>query len=333
MRLPQRLGVLILALIVATGTVGYVLIEDADPVDALYMTITTLTTVGYGEIFPLSRGGRIFTMVLILTGVGTALYLLSTLAEDLVEGRLRAFLGRNTMQRRIDQLEDHVVVCGYGRFGRVVADELTRRDVPVVIIDHDPAKEADLVRADLPYLIGSALADDVLERAGVRRARALVAGTAADPDNVFVTLSAREKNPRIRIHARGESDSGLRRLKLAGADHVISAYHMGGTRLAASILRPNVVDFLELASPTRGEEVAIEELTIPPACPFVSCTVRAVEQEGGRLRVVGLKRGEEALRLIPDPDTALAPGDLLLVIGDRESVTQLAARAQPTRSG
>src|SRR5262249_48874543 len=159
--------------------------------------------------------------------------LLTTMAELVLEGRLRDVLGRNAMRRTVERMTDHVIVCGYGRFGRAVLAELRRKDVPTVVVDVDPALEAELGRGDVPYLVGSALSDAILEQAGLPRARAIVVATPSDPDNVFITLSARERNPQIRIHARAETEAGLRRLQLAGADQVISAYQMGGIRMAS----------------------------------------------------------------------------------------------------
>lgn len=307
----------------AAGTLGYILIEQMSLIDALYMAVITISTVGFGEVKPLSPAGRLFTIALIVTGVGNAFYLFALVAELLIEGRLREFLGRSAMQRRISQLEGHVVICGYGRFGRVVAEELARNSLPVVIIDHDPAKEAEMTQTGLPCLIGSALEDSILEQAGIRRARAIVIATASDADNVYITLSAREKNPTIRIHARGESEPGLRRLRLAGADQVISAYQWGGMRMAASIVRPSVVDFLELSVPGRGDEVDLEEIQIQPGSAAVGKTIRSIEEESARLRIVALKRGEEPIALVPDPATAIAGGDRLVVIGERSGLKKL----------
>src|SRR5208282_5430397 len=235
------LAVIVLLFLTAVGTAGYIMIAGMSLIDAVYMSVVTISTVGFEEVKPLSPAGRLFTIGLIVTGVGTALYLFAVVAELLIEGRLREYLGKTAMQHTIHQLDRHVVICGYGRFGKVVADEMSRSSMPVIVIDHDPAREADLVQAGLPYVIGSALEDSVLERAGIDRAREIVVATASDADNVYITLSAREKNPAIRIHARGESESGLRRLKLAGADQVLSAYQWGGMRMAESILRPSVV--------------------------------------------------------------------------------------------
>jgi voltage-gated potassium channel len=327
MSLTRRLTIALLGLVALTavGIVGFVLLEGMTLVDALYMTVQTLSTVGFGDVHPATPAGRLFTVALIVTGVGTALYLFGAIAELVLEGRLQEYLGRSAMERSIERLEGHVVVCGFGRFGRVVADDLQRNGVPVVIIDLDPDREPELVALGLPYVIGSALSDEVLERAGIRRARAIVVGTASDADNVF---SAREKNPAIRIHARGESDGGLRRLRLAGADQALSAYHMGGLRIAASILRPSVVDFLEIAAPGRGEEVDLEEIRLSPGSPMVGAAIGMVEQRHDRLRIVALKREGEPIRLVPPPGTEVRDGDHLVVIGARRSLEDLAQLAQ-----
>ena len=305
------------------GALGYVLIERVSVVDAFYMAVSTIATVGFGDIKPLSPAGRLFTIALIIGGVGTAFYLLTTVAELVIEGRLREFLGKTAMLRKIHQLEGHVIICGFGRFGRVVAEELLRNSVAVVVIDSDVAKEAELTRLGMLYVIGSALEDDVLERAAIRSARAIVVATASDADNVYITLSAREKNPSVQIHARGESEAGLRRLQLAGADQVISAYQRGGMRIAASIVRPAVVDFLELSLPGRGDVVDLEEIRVVKESPLVGKAIGAIEKETARVRIVALKRGSRPISIIPDPDTRIEPGDYLVAIGERGNLKRL----------
>jgi voltage-gated potassium channel len=321
-----RMAAVALVLVTAIGTAGYMLIEGMPFIDAIFMTVTTMSTVGYREVRELHTAGRVFTMALIVFGVGTTLYLLTIVAETLLEGHLQDFWGRARMQRNIDELSGHVIVCGYGRFGRAVCDELARQDVERVIIDSDPAVESELIAAGAAHIVGSALSDEVLERAGIARARAIVIATPSDPDNVFVTLSAREKNPHVRIHARGETEAGLRRLRLAGADQVISAYQMGGMRVAASILRPSVVDFLEISTPGRGETIDLEELRLDAGARIAGATIEALEREHGRVRVVAVKPAGGAIRLIPEAGTTLAEGDLLVVVGDRQSLERLAQR-------
>ena len=315
--------------VLALGTAGYMLIEGLSAVDALYLTAVTVSTVGYGDIVPVTPTGRLFTVVLIMTGVGTVLYLLTQLAELVIEGQLREVFGRSAMERELEKLRGHVIVCGYGRFGKAVVEELMHSRSPLVILDSDAAKKDELAALAVPYFIGSALSDEALVEAGVERARAIVVATPSDSDNVFITLSARERNPRISIHARAESESGARRLRLAGAHQVISAYQIGGTRIAASILRPAVVDFLEISTLGRGEEdVALEEIRVAAGCAMVGRTVGALEKQSPRLRIVALKREAEPTRMTPDGTTRVNAGDYLVVIGERSSLEQLAQLAQ-----
>jgi len=318
-----------LVLVSAFGTVGYMLIERMSLLDALFMTVTTISTVGYREVTELHTAGRLFTIALIVCGVGTTLYLLTIVAETLLEGHLRDFWGKARMQRNIDQLSGHVVVCGFGRFGRAVAEELTRQEVELVVIDSNPALEAELRDSSASFVIGSALSDEVLERAGIDRARAIVIATPSDPDNVFIALSVRERSTTVRIHARAETEAGLRRLRLAGADQVISAYQMGGMRVAASILRPSVVDFLEISTPGRGETIDLEEVRLDPRAMIAGSTIEGLERAHARVRVVAVKRANEAIQLIPEPGTTVGGGDLLVVIGDRQSLERLAQQCAP----
>jgi voltage-gated potassium channel len=312
-----------LALLTLLGTVGYTLIERMSPFDALYMTVITISTVGFGEVKPLNQGGRLFTMGLIVTGVGTAFYLFATVTELVVEGRLREFLEKSAMYRKIHQLEGHVIICGFGRFGKVVAEEMIQNSLPVVVIEIDPAKESELNRLGIPYVLGSALEDEIIEQASIRTARAIVVGTPSDADNVFITLSARQKNPAVRIHARGETEAGLRHLRLAGADQAISAYQWGAMRIAATITRPSVVDFLELSIPGRGSEIDLEEIRVAPQSPLAGKAIAAVEDAGTRLRIVALKRGADPISIIPNPATRIEAGDFLVVIGERASLKRL----------
>ncbi len=331
LKLPRRFvfpGIALLG-VLALGTAGYVLIEGMSVVDALYLTAVTVSTVGYGDIVPVTHAGKLFTVALIMTGVGTVLYLLTQLAELVIEGQLREVFGRSAMQHEIDKLRGHVIVCGYGRFGKAVVEELMRSRSTLVIIDSDAEKKDQLAALAVPYFIGSALSDEALVQAGVDRARAIVVATPSDSDNVFITLSARESNPHISIHARAESESGARRLRLAGAHQVISAYQIGGARIASSILRPAVVDFLEISTLGRGEEdVALEEIRVAAGCAMVGRTVGALEKQSPRLRIVALKREGEPTRVTPDGSTLVDAGDYLVVIGERGSLEQLAQLAQ-----
>jgi voltage-gated potassium channel len=227
------------------------------------------------------------------------------------------------MKHKIEKLEGHVVICGFGRMGRVVAEEVMRSGGQAVVIERDPAREAELAASGLLFVIGSALADSVLEEAGLPRARAIVVVTASDADNVFITLSARAMNPSIHIHARGETEVGLQHLRMAGADQAVAAYQWGALRLAAAVMRPSVVDFLELSFPGRGAEIDLEEIRVAPGSALVGQSITAVEQSSTRLRIVALKRGDAPSTLIPDPVTRIEAGDFLVAIGDRDTLRRL----------
>ncbi|MBV8451543.1 MAG: NAD-binding protein, partial [Deltaproteobacteria bacterium] len=294
----------VIALLTTTGTCGYMLIERMRFEDALFMTVITITTVGYGEVKPLDTAGTVFTIALILTGVGTAYYMLAAVTEMVVGGQLRDLLGKSAMMRKIHQLRGHVIVCGYGRFGRVVVDELRRHRTKLVVIENDPEKESILMQMGELYVLGSALEESTLEQAGITTASEIVIATASDPDNVFIALSARSKNPQIRIHARAESEIGLKHLELAGVDQAISSYHWSAMRIANAIARPSVVDFLDLLLPgLRPEEFSLEEVRVPEQSSITGRTIAALEHEGDRIRIVALKRGTEPMAFVPEPQT------------------------------
>ena len=317
-------AVALIAALVGAGTAGYMLIENMPLEDAVYMTVITITTVGYGEVKPLGSAGRIFTMLLIFTGVGTAYYVLAAVTEMVVGGQLRELVGRSAMSRKIHQLEGHVIICGYGRFGSVVAGELRRHGTTRVIIENDPAKENELIRVGELYVLGSALDEATLDMAEISRARDIVIATASDPDNVYIALSARSKNPRMRIHARAESEIGLKHLELAGVDQAISSYQWSAMRIANAIARPSVVDFLNLLLPgAQSENFSLEELRVPPGSHLVGSTILGLEKEYRRVRFVALKRNDEPISLIPGPDTELRPGDLFVVIGGQPDLRNL----------
>jgi voltage-gated potassium channel len=328
MKLAPRLATAVGALVALTalGTTGYMLIEGMRWWDALYMTVITVSTVGFQEVQPLHPVGRLFTVGLIVTSVGTVAYGFTTIAQILTESVLTKFVLGNPMQKQIERLNGHVIVCGYGRLGQIVVEELHRNGIPVVILERDQIKDGELKQSGHPYLLGSATSDELLDRAGIARARAIVAGTGSDPDNVFITLAAREKRADLQIHARGETSESIRRLKQAGADYVLSAYQMGGISLAASIVRPSVARFLEIARPRFGLEVDLEEIRVLPGASLVGKTLRTLEVATAKLRIVALMRADR-IELVPDESTAVAAGDFLVVIGDRRSLEKLAQLA------
>lgn len=315
----------LLLTLTATGTLGYVAIEGMTLFDALYMTVITLSTVGFQEVQPLSTAGRWLTIALIALGVGAAFYTLVALAGFLIEGRLREVLGRRSMQRAIDSLQEHVILCGFGRLGRAVSQRLG--SMSVVVIDLDATVQSDCEGAGHWFVHGSALEESVLRAAGIERARALIAATGSDSDNVFIALSARELRPEIQIHARAESAAGVRRLKLSGAHQVVSPHQLGGERIANALLRPGVVEFLELADPGTESEVDLEEVVLSARSPVGGIPLRKLPDHGVSISVIAIKRGAEPIRLRPGPDELLRGGDRVVAIGDRANLARLAKAA------
>jgi voltage-gated potassium channel len=315
--------------LIVADTAGYMIVGRMSFIDALYMTVITITTAGYEEVQPLDTAGRVFTMALIFTGVGTAYYLFGSVTEAVVGGQLRALFEKNAMNRRIHQLERHVILCGYGRFGQIVAGELRRDGIVTVVVENEPAKERDLIGNDELYILGSALNENVLDQAGISRAADIVIATASDPDNVYISLSARSRNADIRIRARAESEIGLRHLHLAGVQRAISSYQWSALRIANAIARPSVVDFLGLILPGHGDEqISIEEVVVPAHSPLVGKSIGEVEGENERVRLVALKRGCQAISLLPASSTVLEAGDLLIAIGATISLKALSTEVE-----
>jgi len=319
-----RVGVAALVALVVVGTLGFRRLADMTWIDAVYMTVTTLATVGYGEVRPLGPGARVFTTFFILAGVGTTLYTVGAIAEFAIAGRIGELLGRRFMERTLAALRDHVIVCGCGRLGEALGAELARSGVPIVIVDEDPAVGARLAERGWPVLCLSAADEGVLERAGIARARAIVAATGSEAVNVYVALAAREANPRVAIHARAETATGARRLRSAGAQTVVSPHTLGGERLAQAILRPAVVEFMQLSAAGSGTEIDLEEVAVTSGAPLVGMRLDALEDRGARVAVVAIKPADAPLVLHPTSDTALGAGDRIVVIGDREAVRRLA---------
>jgi voltage-gated potassium channel len=320
-RIVQALTLLIFITIL--GSLGYMFLTDMDPLDALFMTVITLSTVGYEEVIRLDDAGKIFSIVLIGSGVGVTFYTVAAITEFIIEGSLRDILGRRAMEQRIAKMNDHIILCGYGRFGQVIAEELQQGNSDMVVIETDADKEAEIIRSGHPYILGSGLEDDVLSLAGIERASTLILAMENDSDNVFAALSAKEANPDITIHARGETDAGIRRLRLAGATQVISPYQIGGQRIANAILRPSVVDFLTLTSPGHEGEIDLEEIVVKEESALNGLTLRDLPARDIQVSIVAIKRGESPIQLNPGPDHRIFSGDRVVIVGDRENLKRL----------
>jgi voltage-gated potassium channel len=314
-----RLALAVFACVMVAGTVGY-LILGFTLLEAIYQTVTTVTTVGFREVRPLSDAGIVFTIVLILLGVGTALYALGVLIQTLVEGDLHDVFGRRRMERRINELTDPVIVCGWGRVGRAIAKDVADAGATPVIIDRD---EPRLATSPFPTVLGDATDDDVLRRAGLDRARALVAALDSDAGNLFVTVSARALRPDVFIVARVRVEESVQKLSRAGADRVVNPQSIGGARMAAFVLQPHVTEFLDVVMHDRDIEFRLEEVTVDVGSPIVGHTLREarIREHTGAL-VLALREGNGAFSTNPSPDSTLVGGQVLIAIG---TPTELAA--------
>ncbi|MCC7367273.1 MAG: potassium channel protein [Chloroflexi bacterium] len=311
--------------ILALGTLGYIVIEGWGTLDALYMTVTTMATVGFGEIHPLTQQGRAFTIGLIVLGVGGALYLLTTMMQFVFEGHLGRNLERRRMDRRIEHLRDHFILCGLGRVGRQVARDFEDAKVPFVVIDSDQAAIDSLASLGYLWVRGDATDDDVLRRAGVERARGLVTCVQSDADNIFVTLSARALRSDLFIVARGNNDDATPKLRRAGADRVVSPYSIGGRQMAMLATRPAAVEFVDRVLGRADIDLLLEDVTVREGSILVGKTVREVGQEiAPGITILAIRR---RLQLVtqPPPDAKVGAGDDLVAIGTSAQLEALEA--------
>jgi voltage-gated potassium channel len=323
------LALLTMLVLVLAGTLGYYFIEPGwTPFDALYMTVITLSTIGYEEVHPLSTAGRVFTIFLILGGVFTFVYAISAIIRAVVSGEVRDILGRRYMERTLAELRGHMIVCGYGRMGRLVCQELARQRVPFVVIDASAAVLADF---DLPGAIplhGDATSDEVLRHAGIAQARAVITVMSSDANNLYTTMSARLLNKDLFIVARVEDVNSEPKLRRAGANRVVSPYRIGGIRLAQAVLRPTVVDFIELATRSEHVELQIEEATVAAGSPLAGATLKDSGLRADlKVMIVAVKKPAGQMLFNPAPELKIEAGDTLVALGRREHLDQLDALA------
>src|SRR4051812_46604035 len=292
--------------------------------DAFYMTVITMSTVGYREVRDLSFVGQAFTVVLIFVGVGTAFYTATLLAATVVEGGLHRRFEQRRFARMLQQLDNHFILCGYGRIGAIIADELDRQQVPFIIIERDPARVHKIVERGWLGVAADASQEDVLRRVGIDRARGLIAAVGTDAENVYAVLTARVMNPDLFIIARVESDDAENKLRRAGADRVISPYHIGAAHIAQTALRPAVVDFVHLATSSEYLDLSMEQVHVKHDSPMAGHTLveAGIRQKFGVI-IVGIKRGSGKMEFNPAPDAIIHAGDELVVLGRPQSVKEL----------
>src|SRR5256714_3897140 len=321
---------LLLLIVMAIGSAGYHYIEGWPWFDGFYMVVTTLTTIGYQEVHPLSHAGRAFNVFVILSGVSLLLLGVGALSQALLEFELQSFFGRRRMERDIARLTDHFIICGMGRVGRSVARELARKPVPFMFIENMESKRQKFASENWLVLAGDATQEPTLREAQIERARGLIAATTTDATNLYIVLTARGLNPRLKIIARASEDAAEKHLLTAGADSVVSPYSFAGQRIAQSLLRPHVVSFLDTATTHLGMDLEIGEVHITSGSMFAGKPLESsrIRQERGVI-VLAIKR-RDAMRFNPAPDERIEVNDCLIAMGEPAQLRQLEQTATPS---
>jgi voltage-gated potassium channel len=302
------------------GTAGFITIEDWPLIDAFYMTVTTLATVGYGEVHPLSAAGRLFASFLIIGGLGSAIYTLTRVGQVVLESELLGGIGRRRMRGQMKSLENHFIVCGFGRFARPVAEELAHRNLPFCVIEKDGAAEPHLVERGYLYLIEDATTDEALQTAGIERAQSVLALLPSDADNLYVTVAAKALNPSLRVIARAADESGERKLVRGGASVVVTPYHWTGQRILQAATSATVLEFMDYVADRHYLEMNLAEAEVSERSKASGSTIAAARLHADyRVIVVAIKRAGTML-FNPLPEEELKPKDILVLMGHADQL-------------
>lgn len=310
--------------IVSFGVFGYMFVEGWNFIDSLYQTVITISTVGFGEIHPISTNGRIITVMLILLSISCLGYFFTQFVTIMVEGRLNALLRGRKMEQKISKLKDHFIICGFGKMGVQVTFEFQQSGVPFVVMDKNPAAFEHIKDENLLWIVGDASREEDLERCGIRVARGLVSVLTEDQDNVYTVLTARGLNSKLRIITRANEYESERKLKRAGADHVIAPFKIGGSRIASVILRPSITHFLDGLA--RAEEIRLTLVEIE-VLEGSALAGKAIRETGitdiSESIIVGLRRPKEPIKIRPPIDTELRVGDQLVLMGQLDALNRV----------
>ncbi|MGD9232215.1 MAG: potassium channel protein [Desulfobacterales bacterium] len=316
--------ILLMILVILLGVSGYMSIEDWDFLDALYMAVTTLTTVGYSEVHELSTLGRIFTIFFIIIGVVYFLYIAGAVVQFMVEGQIRTILGRRSLDKKIDRLKNHYIVCGYGRIGKTLCTMLKRKAVDLVVIEKDKDLIPVMVENKIFYISGDAGDEANLIKAGIRHAKGLIAVLATDTDNVFLVLTARQLNPDIYIMANASHNESKPKLIAAGANRVELPYDMGAVSMAQRIIRPTVTNFLNLAFAQKRKDIQMEEIPVSPSSELVNVMLKdSGIRQRFNLIIIAIKKSDDSMLFNPSFEAVIESGDTVIAVGEEENLKKL----------
>ena len=315
---------LILLIIITAGTSGYVIIEGWSALESFYMTVITISTVGFREVRELSSQGKIFTVFLIFFGMGVIAYILKNSAQLMIEAQIKYIIGRSRLEKRLKSLKDHYIICGFGRIGKVIVEELVYNKVPIAVIEGQKEVVEPLQDLEIPFVLDDATNESALLKAGLERAKGLVAVVKSDADNLFIVMSARSLNPKLFILARAGDENTERKLLRAGADKVVSPYLIGGKKMAHTILRPAVADFIEFTTHERKMGLELEELKVGPASKIKGVTlIDSGIRKDMDVIIVAIKKIDGNMQFNPSPNTVIEEGDILIALGKRDDLNRL----------
>jgi voltage-gated potassium channel len=313
----------LLSFILVVGTAGFVVIEGYSWFDGFYMTLTTITTVGYQEVRALSRPGRIFNSFLILFGVTAMFLAVGAMTQTIIEVELQDRYGKRRKRRMIGQLKDHFIVCGFGRVGRNASYEFQRANVPFLVIDRDEQRVAKAESSGMLAIVADATRDDSLRQAGVLRGRGLIAALPSDAENLFIILSARTLNPKLTVVTRASEEEAEEKLRRAGADTVFTPYAMTGRQLADSLLRPHVVEFLDFGRSNIGPKVTMEQVCVTTNAELTKTFGQLLELRRSGVIVLAIRKPGGETTFNPPPEFEISAGDVLIVMGERSNLQKL----------
>jgi len=317
-------GILLVTFILSLGVAGYMMIEGWNLLDALYMTVTTLTTVGYDEVHEMTRMGQMFTILLIFIGVAFFLYVAGAVVQFMVEGRIRNILGRRRLNKKIDRLKNHYIICGYGRIGKILCKILSRKPIDLVLIEKDPELIPVMDANKILYISGDAKDEENLLRAGIQHAKGLIAALATDTENVFLVLTARQLNPSLFIMASANRDESKSKLLAAGANRVESPYDIGATSMAQRIIRPTVTNFLDFALAHKRKDIQMEEIPVNPSSVLVNVMLKdSGIRQRFNLIIIAIKKPDGNMLFNPSFETVVESGDTVIAVGQEENLQKL----------
>jgi voltage-gated potassium channel len=313
-----------IAVAILTGVAGYCLIEGWSVFDALYMTVITITTVGYLEVHPMSAAGRTFTMFLLLFGVVILFFGIGLITQIALDLELSHYFGKRRVRQMIEKLENHYIVCGFGRVGRGAADELRSAKIPFVVVDRNEDRVTQALKLGDLAVLADANRDETLRDVGIARARGLIATLATDADNLFLILSARSLNPKLQLAARVAEEEAEAKMRLAGATHVFAPYTLTGHRMAQSLVKPHVQQFLEFTTRSMGLAVGIEQVAVSEKCRWAGQSLAQIQlRRDTGVIVLAIRKGDGTMLFNPPADAQIRPGDYLIAMGEPEGLQRL----------